>query len=37
MKSMSLLYDYHRVHLKNIELTEYETKTLITGFIFEQS
>lgn len=36
-RSISLLYDYHRVHLKNKELDEYETKTLITGFIKERS
>lgn len=36
-RSIALLYDYHRIHLKNKELDEYETKTLITGFIKERS
>jgi len=36
-KSITLLYDYHKLHLKNKELSEYETKTFITGFLKERT
>ena len=37
IRSIGLLYDYHKIHLKNKELNEYETKTLISGFIKERT